>query len=158
VIALDTNVVVRLLVEDDAVQTSAALRLVRRARDEGARLFVADLVVCEVAWVLRSCYGKSRQEIADALDLFTAVDEAEFESANGVAAAIAAIRTGRGDLADYLIRDAATAAGCPAVATFDRSLLKEPGFVQPDPARWGPDVSLREAAPRYVRRRGRRGA
>jgi len=156
VIGLDTNVAVRLLVEDDATQTAAAVRLVRRAREEGARLYVADVVVCEIAWVLRSCYGRSREEIADALDLLAGVDEAEFESADRVAAAIAAYRDGKGDLADYLLRECASAAGCAAVATFDRALLKEPGFVSPDPARWGPDVTLREVAPPYVRRRGRR--
>lgn len=155
-IALDTNVVVRLLVEDDAAQTSAALRLVRRAREEGARLFIADVVVCEIAWVLRSCYAKSREEIADALDQWTTVDEAEFESPHRVASAIAAYRAGGGDLADYLMRESATGSGCAGVATFDRTLLKEPGFVQPDPSRWGADVSLREAAPPYVRRRGPR--
>ena len=155
-IGLDTNVAVRLLVEDDAAQTAAAVRLVRRAREESARLFVADVVVCEISWVLRSCYGRSREEIANALDLLAGVDAAEFESAGRVAAAIAAYREGKGDFSDYLLRESASAAGCAAVATFDRVLLKESGFVQPDPARWGPDVSLREAAPPYVRRRGRR--
>ena len=65
-IALDTNVLVRFLVEDDKAQTAAAVALVKRAvaADEG--LFVTDIVLCEVVWVLRYSYEVPRLEIVHA--------------------------------------------------------------------------------------------
>lgn len=155
-IALDTNVVVRLLVEDDVAQTAAAVRLVTRARDEGAKLLVTDVVLCEVVWVLRSAYKKSREQIAGWLDELTTSVEAEFDSADRVAAAIAAYRSGRGDLADYLIRENARGRGAAFVATFDRPLQEEAGFVAPDPRSWDEGTSIRETAPLYGRRERRR--
>jgi predicted nucleic-acid-binding protein len=47
-IALDTNVLVRFLVEDDVDQTRRATALVRAAVDRDIALFVADVVICEL--------------------------------------------------------------------------------------------------------------
>jgi len=51
-IALDTNVLVRFLVEDDKAQSARAARLVARAVSEDQPLFVSDVVMCETVWVL----------------------------------------------------------------------------------------------------------
>ena len=67
VIAIDTNVLVRILVEDDVAQTRSARSLVERAATDGAALFVSTVVICETTWVLRSGYRSSRTEIAAAL-------------------------------------------------------------------------------------------
>ena len=65
--AVDTNVLVRVIVADDQHQTAVARALVERALDEGAAIFVSDTVLCETAWVLDSCYSAPRFTIADAL-------------------------------------------------------------------------------------------
>jgi predicted nucleic-acid-binding protein len=52
-------------------------------------------------------------------------------SSDGLARALHDFQNGRGDFADYLIRAHALDAGYDAVATFDRALLKEPGFLAP---------------------------
>lgn len=60
--ALDTNVLVRYIVQDDAAQLAAAKRLISRFVTEGAALFVPLTVVLELEWVLRSpCPSSSRQ-------------------------------------------------------------------------------------------------
>jgi predicted nucleic-acid-binding protein len=64
-LALDTNVLVRFLVADDEVQSARAARLVSRTIRDGDHLFVSDVVLCEVVWVLRASYGFGRAEIAD---------------------------------------------------------------------------------------------
>ena len=51
-IALDTNVLVRFLVEDDARQTAEAAALIKRVVDADGTLFVSDIVLCETVWVL----------------------------------------------------------------------------------------------------------
>ena len=59
-IALDTNVLVRFLVEDDKAQAAAAAALVKRSIAAGEALFVADVVLCEVVWVLEVAYKVPR--------------------------------------------------------------------------------------------------
>jgi hypothetical protein len=56
VIALDTNVLVRYLVEDDAKQTALAAALIERAIADDESLYVSDVVVCETVWVLSVAY------------------------------------------------------------------------------------------------------
>ncbi|MCK7494419.1 MAG: hypothetical protein MZW92_26990 [Comamonadaceae bacterium] len=55
--ALDTNVLVRYVVQDDAAQLAAAKRLISRCVAEGLALFVPVTVVLELEWVLRSSFG-----------------------------------------------------------------------------------------------------
>ena len=130
-IALDTNVLVRFLVEDDQVQTARATALIKRAIGRDDRLFVADVVMCEVAWVLGTSYKTPRHEIAAVLRRLVGVQHLAFDSTDRMARALDAFDSGKGDFADYLIREQAKAAGCTTVATFDAALLKEPGFERP---------------------------
>jgi predicted nucleic-acid-binding protein len=62
-IGLDTNVLARYLTEDDPEQSPRAVALVEGALEEGERLFVTQIVLCELVWVLDSVYGYSREEI-----------------------------------------------------------------------------------------------
>jgi predicted nucleic-acid-binding protein len=129
VIALDTNVLVRYLVEDDAKQTRVAASLIERVVETEESLFVSDIVVCETVWVLSYSYRFSRSEIARVLqDLFRARRLA-FASSDQLIRALAAYASGKGDFSDYLIREQALAAGYDQVGTFDKALFREAGFV-----------------------------
>ena len=127
-IALDTNILVRLVLHDDEAQARAVERVLIRARREERHLFVADVVLCELVWVLTRRVGISRAEIADTLDrilrteLFVVADSVQVETA------LEAYREGRGDFADYLMRAQAEAAGATEVITFDRALKNERAF------------------------------
>lgn len=127
-IALDTNVLVRFLVEDDEDQTAAAAALVDRAIAAGETIFVSDIVLCETVWVLAGSYRVARAAIATALRELLRARHLTFASPDQLVRALDAFTSGRGDLADYLIREHARAAGCEAVVTFDRALLGERGF------------------------------
>jgi predicted nucleic-acid-binding protein len=129
VIALDTNVLVRYLVEDDAKQTAAAAALIDRVIADDDTLLVSDVVVCETVWVMSVSYGVSRKEIAGVLRNLLRARHLSFTAADQLIRALEAYEAGKGDFADYLIREHARAAGCEDVATFDRVLLKERGFV-----------------------------
>lgn len=130
-IALDTNVLVRFLVDDDAAQRERARRLLARALRDDERVLVSVIVACETVWVLSSAYSFTREQIAGVLDSLLRSPQLEFEHADDVRAALEAHRSGRGDFADYVIRERARRNGCEAVATFDKTLLKERGFVAP---------------------------
>ena len=130
-IALDTNVLIRFLVEDDEAQSRRATKLIEGAVARDEQLFVSDIVMCETVWVLSSAYGFSRDEIVDALSQLLRARSVVFNSADSIARALDAYRKEKGDFADYLIREHARSAGADTVATFAGALLEESGFSKP---------------------------
>lgn len=91
----------------------------------------ADLALCETVRVLLSAYRVSRAEVIDVLAGLLKASHLNFRDADELRRALAAFRAGRGDFADYLIQQHARAAGCHEVATFDKALLREKGFISP---------------------------
>ena len=127
-IALDTNVLVRLVLHDDEAQARAAERLFVRARREQTQLFVPDIVWCELVWVLTRRAGLSRADISAALDQLLRTELIVAADPSVIDRALTAYRNGKGDFADYVIREQANAADAQEVATFDRALKGEAGF------------------------------
>jgi predicted nucleic-acid-binding protein len=129
--ALDTNVLVRFLVEDNAAQTARAAALIEEAVAADERLYVSDIVLCELVWVLGGAYEFRRSEISAVLSELTRARHLKFESTDRVVRCVRSFHDERGDFADYLIREHARDAGCDEVATFDRVLLRQDGFISP---------------------------
>jgi predicted nucleic-acid-binding protein len=134
VIALDTNVLVRFLVEDDPRQAQIVRDLVRSVIESGSRCFLSDLVLAEMVWVLERRYKVPRTEIVEKLEQLLRSRHLEFQSRDWIDRATRAYKAMRGDFADFLIREAALGADCAAVATFDRALHSQPGFLSPEQA------------------------
>lgn len=65
--ALDTNVLVRYVVEDDVAQLAAAKRLIRKCVSEGQKLFVPVTVTLELEWVLRASFEYAKDEVMQVL-------------------------------------------------------------------------------------------
>jgi predicted nucleic-acid-binding protein len=128
-IALDTNVLVRYLVEDDAIQSARAAKLIAAASAGSNQLFVSTVVLCELTWVLSVAYKVQKQELVRVLRRLLLARQLAFESADSFTQALDAFERGRGDLADYVIRETALAHGCDSVATFDKALIKEDRFI-----------------------------
>lgn len=127
---VETNVLVRFLVGDDPGQAARAASFFARAAAEGEKLFVPQIVVCELVWVLSHAYGKSRAEISAGLDALLRARQLEFEEVDQILGALERFAAGDGDLADWLIWERARAAGSGRVATFDTRLLRSPEFVE----------------------------
>lgn len=117
--------------EDDEVQTAKAAALIEKAIDENSTLFISDVVLCETVWVLSSCYRFSRPEITTVLRQLLEADHLSFAPMSRHAHALTAYAAGKGDFADYVIREQCVAAGCSVVATFDQALLNESGYQSP---------------------------
>jgi predicted nucleic-acid-binding protein len=130
-IALDTNVLVRFLVEDDEAQTRAATAVITRAGRADEPLFVSDVVLCEVVWVLSASYDTPKAEIVAALRKLLHARQLAFRASDVLMRALETYAGGRGGFADYLVREDARAASCESVLTFDKVLLKEAGFSRP---------------------------
>lgn len=130
-IALDTNVLVRYLVEDDAAQTAKAVAAIDRAAAAGDALFVSDIVLCEIVWVLRGAYKVARATIVTTLRDLLRARHLAFAAPDELARALDAFAHGKGDFSDYLLREHARGAGCERVLTFDRTLLADRAFASP---------------------------
>lgn len=125
-IALDTNLLVRLIAGDDHAQERAVLRVLA---DPDGSFFVGDVTLAEVAWVLGDSYGFSREELAIALGSLVSRADLVFEDRVRVRRAVKHLADG-GDFADLLILARAQAEGCTALVSFDKGLKKRfPDFV-----------------------------
>ena len=125
---LDTNALVRFLVEDDRRQTDRVQRFLARSRTLGERVYVSAIVLCEAVWVLRSAFAKSRAEVLEAVQQLLSTDIFVVEEEDSVRAALDLCRTGKADFVDCLIGRLNLAKGCRSTVTFDRSLRETAGF------------------------------
>ena len=103
-IALDTNVLLRFLVADDAAQNRRAAEFIETALENKETLYISDVVLVETVWVLDRSYQLSRQEIVGILRKLLAAQHVVFSAADEVARALNAFEQGSGGFADYLIR------------------------------------------------------
>lgn len=126
-IGLDTNVLVRYLMQDDAAQAAKASRLIERfsAEEPG---YIVLVVLVELVWVLEGSYGIERARIAAALELLLRTRELRVEQAEAAWHAVRVYRESRADFADALIARCAVAAGCERTLTFDRDAARLAGM------------------------------
>ena len=130
-IGFDNNLLLRLLLNDQAQQARQAEELLQRAVAAGERVLLPDIVLCEMEWVLEAVYGVERANILQTLRRLLAADEFEFANRAAVGAAIQRYAAGKADFSDYLIGESAALAGASVTYTFDRELARTPGFSRP---------------------------
>ena len=120
--ALDTNVLVRLIVRDDADQLARAEAFV----ESGA--WVSLLVLGEAVWVLQSTYGLDRQRVATVVNMLLDHDRLVLQDEDVVRRAHTTFRgEGTAGFSDCLIVETASKAGHRPVGTFDRRLSRVDG-------------------------------
>lgn len=122
-IGLDTNVLVRYLAQDDAIQSPKSTLLIESLSVEKPG-FVPLIVIVELVWVLSSAYGSTREEIIEVLHNLLRTRELRIEQAETIAAALRIYQRSKADFADCLIERTALRAGCKAVMTFDKIAAK----------------------------------
>ena len=126
-IGLDTNVLVRYIMQDDARQSSLATRLVESLSVESPG-FVPLVSVVELAWVLSSAYELDRSQIVEAFETLLRTKEIVVERAETVWKTLRVFQSANADFADCLIERSAVAAGCDKTMTFDRGAVKGCGM------------------------------
>jgi predicted nucleic-acid-binding protein len=126
-IGLDTNVLVRYVMQDDAKQAAQATRLVESfsADDPG---FVSIVSIVELGWVLSSSYELTRAQVAEGLDALLHTKEIIVDRAEHVIKALRVFKSGNADFADCLIASGSADAGCSATMTFDQRAAKSAGM------------------------------
>ena len=120
--AADTNVLVRLVVRDDEIQTARAEAFIARG------VWIPQLALAETIWVLRSIYGFDHAELIDVVQMFLDLRMAIVEDADVVAAALDQYRQRPAlRFSDCLILATARHAGHLPLGTFDRALASLDG-------------------------------
>jgi len=118
VIAIDTNVLVRFLTQDDREQASRVRALFAALSAENPALVCRE-VVLELVWVLGYSYNFSRAEIAGALEGVLAAVELEVEDADVVSSALRDYVSEAADFADLMILGTTRKRGAAPLITFD---------------------------------------
>jgi predicted nucleic-acid-binding protein len=128
-IALDTNALVRLLLEDDAQQAKIIQQVVSFAEQKSITVLVLPEVLLETVWVLESVYGIEQAEIVKFLDVLLATSTFSLSDASMVRSAVRRYQQGL-DFADALITSQAKKEKAQALFSFDKSLSRRfPEFV-----------------------------
>ena len=125
--ALDTNVLVRFLVRDDAAQLAAARKLVRQCVSDGQTLYVPVTVSLELEWVLRSTFGFDKQTVVQTLSQLLSATELSFESEGALELALRHYVAGAAEYSDCLHAALASQAGEQPLWTFDKAASKVEG-------------------------------
>lgn len=126
-IGLDTNVLVRYIMQDDPKQSPKATKLIG-ALTVAAPGFVPLVSMVELAWVLSSCYGLTRDQVVQTLELMLRTKEIVIDSADLVLKALRIFKASNADFADCLIERSASSAGCTDTMTFDVNAAKTAGM------------------------------
>lgn len=118
-VGIDTNVLLRLLVDDDPVQREAVLSF---GKGLGTKYlgFVSLISLVEMDWALRRQYGYSKQESVSALQKISQLRGVEIQFFDAVIQTIRGVDNGSGDFADVLIANLCLYEGCGHVVTLDR--------------------------------------
>jgi predicted nucleic-acid-binding protein len=127
-IGLDTNVILRYLLQDDPKQTRQANLIFDRQLSEQKPGFISLATVLEIVWVLRSLLKQNSSQIASHLENLLAADSLEVQNEQQVFDAAFALKRGTGEFEDALIGALNAWAGCSHTLTFDRKAAQLPHF------------------------------
>jgi len=125
---LDTNVLLRLAIDDDPAQTAQVKRLIQNL-DEVDVLIVSLPVILEVAWVLERFYEYPKERVLDFLQAILERREVEVPNYQVVGNAIDICRGTTADFSDAVISELNRLSGCATTYTFDiKAARKIPGM------------------------------
>lgn len=125
---IDTNVLIRYLVQDDEAQAEIASEFIESKCTDENPGFINLIVLCEVCWVLSGAYRQKRADIANVIDSLLQVRQFEVQETSVVWKALSDFRVSNADFSDHLIAYSNLHNGCDATVTFDRKTAKQPAM------------------------------
>jgi predicted nucleic-acid-binding protein len=122
-IGLDTNVLLRYVVQDDVRQSALATQLIETTLSDDEPGWIASVVLCELVWVLEGPYAYARNAIVATLQRLFEIARFRVEAPAIAWRALDAYKSGA-DFSDALIVLGNERDGCAYTATFDRAASK----------------------------------
>ncbi len=126
-IGLDTCVLVRYFTQDDARQTAIATKLIDSLTPTTPG-FIPVAAMIELLWVLRSSYGKSREQLKVVVRRILASTSFVVESTAVIWRALRVFETTGIGFCDCVVGRTCEARGCEYTATFDKAAARTAGF------------------------------
>ena len=127
-IGIDTNVLVRHLVQDDPRQSRVATQIITKQCTRESPGCINPIVLCELVWVLESAYGYSKATIINVIDKLLRTSQFRIEDAQSVWISFRMYQQGKVDFADCLLGTTNQLNGCDVTVTFDQAASKLDGF------------------------------
>lgn len=126
-IGIDTHVLLRLLLDDDAAQSARIEAWLGTLPTMAGQIHLADVMLAEACWTLASVYQQPKSELLRALRGLLNEPMFSFDDRAAVESAVAAFERSSCGFPDCLIVARYKAAGCSATVTFDRRMQRLEG-------------------------------
>ncbi len=127
-IGLDTNVVIRYLVQDDKKQSAAATRFIEKSLTTEVPGYINQITFCEIVWVLQRCYGVTKLQVRKIAEGLLKTKQFKIQNAELVWRALRAFDANSVDFSDALVGQTNSHNGCTQTVTFDRKAARLPEF------------------------------
>ena len=123
-IGLDTNVLIRYIVQDDPNQAKIATRLIESKCTSDTPGYISFIVLVEVVWVLARAYGYSRDVIFKVLQQILSTAELMVENHTIAWLALSSYQNGSSNYSDCLVGRIHQEKGCETTVTFDKKAAR----------------------------------
>ncbi len=123
---LDTNVLVRWILDDDPRQAARVQQLFEEVSEQQLPLFVPSTVMLELEWVLRSRYKFDKSTVLGTFNALLETQELEFQDEPALERALSLYRQASADFADCLHVGQCGSAGRARMITFDGTAARLP--------------------------------
>ena len=123
-IGIDTNVLVRYLVQDDYEQSAQSALLIEQECNLPSPGYLSNIVLCELVWVLTGAYKYDKNLAIEVMEQILVTAELLVENENVVRKAINDYKIGSADFSNYLIVNNNQQSGCTKTYTFNKNLLQ----------------------------------
>ena len=131
-IAIDTNILVRYITQDDLQQAEAAENLLAIYNNKPQSIFINNIVLCEFVWVLEKGYKYTQQQISSTIRIILSTEEFAFEYHNVLWLALEEYELKNADFSDSLISKLNHNLGYKQTFSFDKSAIKNNLFTPCD--------------------------
>jgi len=128
-IGLDTNVLLRVLVDDGSPDVAKARHFVATQAAAGHDFYVDTVVLAETVWVLETVFAYARTDIAAAIAALLGNAAYVVDGREAVATALAQFRHAKADFSDCLIVARHGSCGCIGTASLDQAMRPLPGVI-----------------------------
>lgn len=127
-IGLDTNVVIRYLVQDDKKQSAIATQFIEKTLTIEAPGYINHASLCEITWVLQRSYGVTKPQMKGIIEGLLTTKQLVVENVEVAWKALRAFKESGAEFSDALIGQANVNDGCEHTVTFDKKAASLPGF------------------------------
>ena len=130
-IGIDTNVLVRFIVQDEPKQSRVATKLIEASLSATNKGFISSIVLCEVVWVLKRLYRQPKDRLLLVVKTILETEVFEVEHRDCAWRAYYDFDEGTADFSDYYLARINKAYGASFTVTFDEGAQKHRLFRPP---------------------------